>query len=333
MEIGLQQGNLLDRVSIFRNKLAGHLQENSYRAIQFRSIWEGRVAVDFARGSDLIYEVNGFPSIELKYHYPGLAENQPLLSKLRSQELLLLLAAKLIITPSKVTKSYIESLGINSEKIRVIPNGADPVLFQPGEQNGNGNGKTRLIYIGTLAPWQGIRVLLQAMKLSSSRCYPEPSPLRLTLIGPARKAWLKRKQKLVRRYKLDGSVQFVDACAQAEIAGAIAGAEIAVAPLTATDRNTLQGCSPIKLFEYAACGKAIVAADLPAVREIFTDGENALLYNPRKPSQLRDRLLELAADEDLRERLGNAARSLILDRYTWRHAQSRLIDCYEELMD
>src|SRR5256885_16979611 len=62
IEFGLPSGNLIDRVTLFRRKLAEHLQQYSYRVIQFRSIWEGRAAADFANGADLIYEANGFPS-------------------------------------------------------------------------------------------------------------------------------------------------------------------------------------------------------------------------------------------------------------------------------
>src|SRR5262249_44263382 len=103
IEFGLPSGPLLDRVDLFRRKLAEHLQSESYHAIQFRSVWEGRVAAELAGKAVLIYEANGFPSIELKYHYPGLAANRDLIAKLRRQELGLLLAAKRIITPSSVT--------------------------------------------------------------------------------------------------------------------------------------------------------------------------------------------------------------------------------------
>src|SRR5262249_10492386 len=147
--------------------------------------------------------------------------------------------------------------------------------------------------------------LLQAMKLATVQC-----PLQLKIVGRTRKPWLKRNLRFIRKYKLDSAVEFTEACTQAEVALAIAAADIAVAPLTAADRNTVQGCSPIKLFEYASCAKAIIAADIPAVREIFTDRENALLYNPRKPTQLRDRILELAEDAELRSRLGASARAL-----------------------
>jgi glycosyltransferase involved in cell wall biosynthesis len=330
IEIALPKGNLLDRIKIFRYKLARHLEQNCYRVIQFRSIWEGRVAADLAGKANLIYEINGLPSIELKYHYPGLGSNQSMIGKLRRQELMLMLVANLIITPSSVTKSFIESFGINGDKIKVIPNGADPDLFRPGKLINISNDLTNLIYVGTLAPWQGLRTLLLAMKLTKSRIIPQSHKFNLTLIGPARKSWLKKKFKLINKYKLDGTVKILNSCTQEQIANEIALAEIAVAPLSATDRNTLQGCSPIKLFEYAACAKAIIASDLPAVREIFTDGKDALLYNPRKPSQLRDKIVELATDPSLRSRLGSAARELIIDRYTWKHAQSTLLDCYKQ---
>lgn len=328
IELALTRGSFVDRVTHFRARLAEHLSAQRYDLIHFRSIWEGRVVAEqAAAGAQLIYEANGFPSIELKYHYPRVAANRALTERLRAQELALLLAARLIITPCQVTKGYIESLGINGEKVVVISNGADTDLFQPAPVHDNGDESRRLIYIGTLAPWQGIEVLLRAMKQAQAR-----RPFRLAIVGRARKSWLKRDRRLVSRFKLEGQVDFIEACEQAEIAAHINGAEIAIAPLTASDRNIVQGCSPIKLFEYAACGRAIVAADLPAVREILTHGENALLYNPRKPAQLCHRIIELAEDSALRARLGAAARALVEARYTWRQAQERLIAAYRRLL-
>jgi glycosyltransferase involved in cell wall biosynthesis len=77
----------------------------------------------------LIFEVNGLPSIELKYRYPGVAEDRELLHKLHSQEQICLEAADLIVTPSTITSYYLQTRGIAANEIRVIPNGVDLDVF------------------------------------------------------------------------------------------------------------------------------------------------------------------------------------------------------------
>jgi glycosyltransferase involved in cell wall biosynthesis len=331
LEFGLSATNLLDRVDIFRKKLRQHLGSHSYQVIQFRSIWEGQVICEYSNNAKLIYEVNGLPSIELKYHYPRLVTDTEFINRLRQQELQTLIAAHRIITPAAVSGRFLESLGISSSKIQIIPNGVDLSLFKPltrpRQDNHCDKEAIELIYIGTQAPWQGIDILLAALKLVVAE-----RPFRLIVIGRARKEWLRAHLALAREYQLVEMITFIEEATQVEIAAQLARADIAIAPLAALDRNLLQGCSPIKLFEYAACARPIIAADIAAVREIFTDNENILLYSPTEPRQLAAQILRLARDSRLRAELGQAAHRLITARYSWQRAQRALENVYQELL-
>lgn len=75
--------------------------------------------------------------------------------------------------------------------------------------------------------------------------------------------------------------------------------------------------SPIKLFEYMAAGRAIVASDLPSTAEVVRDGETALLYPPSDVPTLTEALRQLRDDAGLRERLGAAAQAEVMAHYTW----------------
>ena len=80
--------------------------------------------------------------------------------------------------------------------------------------------------------------------------------------------------------------------------------------------------SPLKLFEYLALGKPIVASDLPALREVLRDQENAILVPPDRPLALAAALREVLDDPALAERLGRGARAdapqYSWDRRAWR---------------
>lgn len=75
--------------------------------------------------------------------------------------------------------------------------------------------------------------------------------------------------------------------------------------------------SPLKLFEYMAAGRAIVASDLPAWSDVLSDGETALLVPPGDKAAWADALIRLRDNPDLRVRLGKRARERAMTHYTW----------------
>jgi glycosyltransferase involved in cell wall biosynthesis len=73
----------------------------------------------------------------------------------------------------------------------------------------------------------------------------------------------------------------------------------------------------MKLFEYMATGKAIVASDLPVLGEVLRNGENALIVPVSEIDAWEDAIRRLGSDEQMRIRLGRAARQECLSKYTW----------------
>jgi glycosyltransferase involved in cell wall biosynthesis len=83
--------------------------------------------------------------------------------------------------------------------------------------------------------------------------------------------------------------------------------------------------SPLKIFEYMAAGKAILASDLPVLREILHDGENALLLAPEDAEAWSRALQVLRDDPARRDQLGSRARTDLLARHTWTQRASRIL--------
>ncbi|NJP65763.1 glycosyltransferase family 4 protein [Streptomyces spiramenti] len=82
--------------------------------------------------------------------------------------------------------------------------------------------------------------------------------------------------------------------------------------------ETGRWASPMKVFEYMAHGRAMIASDLPVLREVLHDRVNCLLRPPDDTRAWADAVNELVTDGTLRRQLGRQARSEVLDRYTWR---------------
>jgi glycosyltransferase involved in cell wall biosynthesis len=107
-----------------------------------------------------------------------------------------------------------------------------------------------------------------------------------------------------------------------QLPAVLAEADIGLVPYA---RDASDHLSPLKLFEYMAAGLAVVAADLPATRDLASDDE--ILLVPRSdPEALAAAVAGLAVDEPRRERMGTAARALVAGAHTWRHRARRVIE-------
>jgi glycosyltransferase involved in cell wall biosynthesis len=89
--------------------------------------------------------------------------------------------------------------------------------------------------------------------------------------------------------------------------------------------------SPLKVFEYMAAGRAIVAPDQPNIREVLEHERTALLFDPKREDAMWDAVRRLVEDAPLRARLGAAARAEILARdMTWAGNARRAVSLFEE---
>lgn len=318
--------NFLARGVSFRSGVARRLRTIAPDVIHVRGIFEGQAAAAYAaeRGRPWIFEVNGLPSVELRYHFPAVARAHAFQVRLRALEAELLAKANVVTTQSEKTLRFLRERGLpETTPATVIPNGADPDLWVPREAP---DGPTRVLYAGTISAWQGVGELLMALRRARREL-----PMQLTIAGRAPRARRKHLERLIRRLKLKEAVELTGPIGPAELAQRVGEAHICVAPLRKDVRNRVQGCSPIKLFEYMSAGRAILTTDLECVREIVTHEQTAITVHVPKPSRLAEQLLRLARDPELRSELGARARAKILESGTWAHRRVALTRVYDTL--
>jgi glycosyltransferase involved in cell wall biosynthesis len=171
-----------------------------------------------------------------------------------------------------------------------------------------------LLYLGSLHPWKGVDSLVRMMAL-----LPQ-ARLRIVGGGAARIAEL---QRLAAACGVSDRVQLPGAVAPLERFRAIRPAAVCILPLTPTSIGS-RYTSPLKLFEYMAMGKPIVASDVPALREVLRDGEHALLVPPGDIEALAQAVRRLLADAALAQALGRAAAALA-QRYSWQARADRIL--------
>lgn len=321
--------NLIARALAFRSRLAHWWSGRRVPVVQFRSPFEGYpLACRKGEVADrLIYEVNGLPSIELKYHYPDVSDDHELLRKLRAQEGRCIQAADLLITPSAVTAAHLAERGADPQRVRVIPNGVDTELFSWREPTPWRDRCVHMVYSGTLTSWQGVPAALEALAL-----YRRDFPARLTLAGPAPRRVRRQLEERCRKLGVSGQVSLPGPLSQPDLVTLLHEADVVVAPLLRNDRNLVQGCCPLKAIEAMAVGTPLIASDIPVLTDIARRDDHALLVKPGSGKAIKDAMLRLRSEPDLAGRLSRAARCRVEERFTWRRAGEDLVAGWRELL-
>ena len=320
--------NFLARAVHFGQSVFRHLTlYPEYDVVHYRNIWDGLAIAQHKTlfGYKTLFEVNGLPSIELKYHYPGM--DTELLAKIREQEVATLHLSDAIICPSNVTRDYIASLRLSRDRIAVIPNGVSPSDFSPSPLPPRDGRVPVLLYIGTLADWQGLEVVIKALPKIL-----EQVPVHLRIVGRGRSRQRKMLMKHIRKLGLEGSVLVQPAVPHHEVPALIAESDICLAPLGLNDRNVTQGACPIKVLEYMASSRPLIASNIPIVRELVREDVDGLLFSPNDPEDLAYKVLMLLNDVELSKQLADSATERALTKFTWHESQKKLVRVYEKLL-
>jgi len=321
--------NPIGRARTFQTRLRRIAERESFDVIHFRSPWEGLALIEpmVRRQARIVYEVNGFPSIELKYHYRSLINDEHLTEKLRQQEFACLDAADRIVTVSDVNRLEIESRGVASHRISVLRNGVDPDQFvYQAARPLQTDEPLRVAYFGTMAVWQGVDTLIEAVALAA-----RDRPVELEIQGVGSRGRTTELRRVCDRLGIDSQVTFRPGGDQTQILQLLHRAHVAAVPLLAVDRNVRQGCCPLKLLEAMAAGTPVIASDLPVVRELAQPEIHFLPARAGDARNLKNGLLRLAEDHDLCQALSLNARHHVATHLTWQNSLDQLVTLYQEL--
>ena len=237
--------------------------------------------------------------------------------------------AKKIIAVTQALKEVIKKIyNIPAKKIIVIENGANTDLFKPINPK-NARNELKLLsknsyyigFIGSLSPWQGVEYLVQSVPHVLKR-FPNTKFL-IVGDGPMGKEWVQLA------YELGVSDKFVFAgnVPYERVPMYINASDICVAPFI-KERNIKIGLSPLKIYEYLACGKPVVSSRIPNLE--FLELNNAgILVEPEKTEELAKVIIKLLKDEKLREEMGRNGRKCVVKNHSWESVARRVAEVCE----
>lgn len=176
-------------------------------------------------------------------------------------------------------------------------------------------GTAVVAYAGHLYAWKGVEVLLRALARV-------PRARGLIVGGHPKEPDLARLQALATTLGIDGRVTFTGLVEPGRVAALLKEADVLALPNPPSAIST-RFTSPLKLFEYMAAGRPIVASDLPSIREVLHHEVDALLVPPGDHEAMAAALERLLADPALSARLATAALTAV-PAYSWDRRAERL---------
>lgn len=281
----------------------GLRQGTIYKTNQFDGSWTAVLAAKLYRKPVVVRA--GYLWAEFYRQEGGQGIRAWLMSRL--QHFVLNNATIIVLTSERMKETVVQNYGIDPRRIQVVPNYVDTELFCPASKVPKLTG--RILCVGRLHPRKNLANLIQALAGLSE--------VTLQIIGRGEQR--QELEKLSMKHQV--KTVFIDGLAHHLLPGEINRAEIFVLP------SLFEG-HPKAVVEAMSCGAAVVAADVPGIREVVTHEETGLLCAPTVEG-IRPAIQRLLHDGELRHRLGLAARAFIQEHFSL----DRIVDLELEVIE
>ncbi len=220
-------------------------------------------------------------------------------------------ADHLLVNSEFVRDTVMAYSSISSNRVHVIPLGADIKLFQPNEGDSAKEGTFRVLFVGSVGLRKGVLYLIDAFHRLH---LPDAE---LLLVGPMSP----EVKRLLPRY--EGTFRYLPFVPQPDLVGIFQSATVFVFP-------SLAEGSARATYEAMACGLPVVTT--PNSGSVVRDGVDGSIVPAHNVEALMERIAYLYEHRDLAYKMGKAARRSIEENYTWEKYQERILNLYHKLM-
>lgn len=255
-----------------------------------------------AAGSIVVQEVNG-PLDDAYDAWPRLRRLHRLISlSLRTQ----VRWADAIITVTPGLSEYLADFTGRRDGYHVVGNGADVDRFVPAATSLVTSKHPYAVFVGALASWQGIDVVLAAVQSAAW-----PADVDLVIAGDG-----KERGRIKAAAEANPSIRWLGTIPYSECPPLVAGSFAALVP-KADVVSSAHGLSPLKLFEAMACGVPVVASDLPGLGDVVRTHDCGITFPAGDPDALARSVAQLAADPARAGDMGARGRDAAVALYSW----------------
>jgi glycosyltransferase involved in cell wall biosynthesis len=237
-------------------------------------------------------------------------------------------AAQIICISPRLKEHLHVKWNIEASKLAVLPCAADVEAFKPNynaEPLRKSLGLTAepvVMWIGGFYPWHDLGLLLESFALI---LHQRPDA-RLVLVGDGQTR--SSVEDMITKNGMRHAVIMTGTIAHSQVPEMLSIADVAVVPSARITAGRGGTGTPLKLFEYMAAGKAIVATALNEAAEVIVDGHNGLLVEAGDVNTFARTTLKLIDAPEERARLGQNAREQAVRQNSWEHYTRRLEEIY-----
>jgi len=308
---------LLDIIAMGRSikGLSVLIQNTSFAVSAFFNLFKKKVDLIYSRDEfsllflslfkkNLIYELHIFPQ-----------------SKLHLYRFLCKRVKKIVVITHSLKKLLVERLKISENKILVSPDGVDLDKFNLKNSKDKcrkdldlPNDKKIILYSGHLFAWKGVYTLVDASKYLSDE-------YRILIVGGM--DYDRKKLKVYIDQHSLINIQFISHQEPYKIPLYLKAADVLVLPNSAKKKISKFYTSPVKMFEYMASKRPIIASDLPSIKEILDD-DNSVLVEPDNPQELARGIKEILSDNKLSEQIVNKAHQDV-QQFSWQKRAKNIL--------
>ena len=212
-----------------------------------------------------------------------------------------------------------ERFSVLTNRVIVEPNGVDVDAFalsvsvsEARSRVGVTHDDMIVLYTGHLYGWKGVDTLAQAATFL-------PEGVRVVFVGGTAEDLASFQE----RYDKVPNIEMVGHVSHALIPLWLRAADILVLPNTAREEISAQYTSPMKLFEYLASGRPIIASDIPSIRAVVSDAQ-VLFVSPDNPAELAESVKRVWSDSDAAQYRVAAAQELA-QKHSWERRAARIL--------
>lgn len=255
-------------------------------------------------GIPVVAELNGSYK-DAVAAYPSLRRVRWLVDTVSRASLLL---ADEIITVTTGLQNWLRD-EIPGKMVSVVANGTNAEVFRPDAPCAIELPPRFVVFVGSLAAWQGIETIIEAAALPS---WPKSIPIVVAGEGML-------KAEVVKAAGENRNVIYLGTLPYQDVPGLVARSLAALIPKNNILESSITGLSPLKLYESAACGVPVIVTDLPGMADFVRENACGLVIPCESPVALAEAVLRLASNPEEGRAMSARARQVIVSGNTWAH--------------
>jgi len=274
-----------------------------------------------------IVHLSGDPLDQLRYYKAGsfLIALHTVVERINCK-----LSDRVVVETANIETIYQKRHGLSSNKMLVIPNGANVEIFRPKDAEqarieiGIETNCCYLGFVGNLSEHEGVEYLVEAAQMVLA----ELPQTRFLIVGDG--PMKQQLENLAEKSLTPGTFIFFGRVPYESVPVYTAAMDVCVVPRNKA-RFEKTGISSLKLREYLACGRPVVGSDIPGVGDVLREAKAGIPVTPENITELAHALLRLLKDKELREEMGKNGRKFAEDKLSWAATAKRFVQAYESI--